>query len=172
MTADRRMAVALRAVLARFFSDEEMRELLWELDLDDTVSANTTRDNLAHQAADSLVRHGKLEEAMRLAREKRPNIPQYLWSFIEESQPPVINKEPPTHVPVIMRGMLIDNGLQKEADTEWLTVAEAASLLSVHESTVRRWIADNRIDAKTTGYFRKDYRIARSTVNRLIESRK
>ena len=71
-----------------------------------------------------------------------------------------------------MRVMPTNSDAKQDAEPEWLTVTEAASILGVHESTVRRWIADQRIDAKQTGYFRKDYRIARSTVDSLIKSLK
>ena len=96
MTTERRMAVALRAILARFFSAEEIYDLLWELDLEDTVSKHASRDNLATQAADTLARHGKLEEAIRLAHNKRPNIPPYLWPPTEEAEPTATKEGPLT----------------------------------------------------------------------------
>ena len=51
-------------------------------------------------------------------------------------------------------------------DDQYLTVAEAASLLKVHKSTIRRWIDDGELPAYRVGYRR--VALKRSDVARVI----
>ncbi len=49
---------------------------------------------------------------------------------------------------------------------EYLTVSQVATHFGVDESTVRRWIYSGRLEAKRTKPLRRDYRIARSAVEK------
>ena len=49
----------------------------------------------------------------------------------------------------------------------WLTVAEAAALLGVHEQTVRRWLRAKRLPGTLLSR-RAGYRIQRAEVERVL----
>lgn len=53
-------------------------------------------------------------------------------------------------------------------DREWITVEQAAELLSVHDQTVRRWLRAGRLPGRLLSR-RAGYRIRRADVERILE---
>lgn len=72
MNATGQDAVRFRDVLAAHFSPEEIYDLLWRFGLSGTVPLSSSLDGLATHAADTLVRHGKLDEAIAHVLHSRP----------------------------------------------------------------------------------------------------
>lgn len=60
--------------------------------------------------------------------------------------------------------------MPNETDEKHYTAPEVADRLRLHVETVRRWIKDGRIDAKTKpGRSGKEYLIPASELDRLLE---
>lgn len=64
-----------------------------------------------------------------------------------------------------MNRLPVQTGSPENESEEYLTVAEAAVLLKVHEDTIRKAIADRRLPALELGP--KTFRISRTTLRKL-----
>lgn len=116
----------LRQIIATYFSDSELRDLCFDLDVDYENLPGQGKGDKARELVAHVGRHKRTAELVKEARRLRPTAD---WLNVEQTIPPEPLTSALSLIPLTHRPLLNHTLIGRDADLEWLRAGKNDKLL-------------------------------------------